>query len=97
MNSEKRDPWFDGKGFDLHENVLQSSVLRLKELNPNNEFDKGHWVKQRKLIFNMLEQFEDKLSDFEHQTLTKILIEYETLLHVTDKMQDDVPWQEELF
>jgi hypothetical protein len=45
----------------------------------------------------MLEQFEDKLSDFEHQTLTKILIEYETLLHVTDKMQDDVPWQEELF
>ena len=97
MNSEKRDPWFDRKGFDLHENVLQSSSHRLNELSPDNQFTQKHWVEQRKLIFELLKQFESNLNNSEHRDLTKILIEYETLLHVTDKMQDDVPWQEELF
>ena len=45
----------------------------------------------------MLEEFEGKLNDSEHKSLTKILIEYETLLRVTDEMKDDVPWQAELF
>jgi len=46
---------------------------------------------------SMLEEFEGKLNDSEHKSLTKILIEYETLLRVTDEMKDDVPWQAELF
>ena len=41
--------------------------------------------------------FESKLNDSDHQALTKILIEYETLLRVTDEMKDDAPWQAELF
>ena len=97
MNTQERDPWFDGKGFDLHADVLQASTQRLNELNPESEFTKEHWTRQRKLIFSMLETCESKLNDSEHQTLTKILIEYETLLRVTDEMSDDVPWQAELF
>ena len=85
MNTQERDPWFDGKGFDLHADVLQASTQRLNELNPESEFTKEHWTRQ------------SKLNDSEHQTLTKILIEYETLLRVTDEMSDDVPWQAELF
>jgi hypothetical protein len=97
MSTQNRDPWFDGKGFDLHENVLQSSTQRLNDLSPDNQFTREHWLEQRKLIFKLLEQFESKLNDSDHQALTKILIEYETLLRVTDEMKDDAPWQAELF
>ena len=37
MNTDNRDPWFDGKGFDLHADVLQSFCVKVNSRNITNQ------------------------------------------------------------
>jgi hypothetical protein len=77
-----RDGWFDGKGVDLLRDEFLVTHPGWQKYIADGEIDAAEILEQENRIIGMLRELEPKLSDAQHEMLTKTLLEYEVLVNM---------------
>lgn len=92
-----RDGWFDGRGVDLLRDEFLETHAGWRRYIADGQITAAEILEQENRIVKMLKEIEPTLNDQQHETLTKILLEYEVLvnmalIHYPSVMDSDRYW-----
>ena len=77
-----RDGWFDGKGVDLLRDEFLEEHASWRRYIADGQITAAEILEQETRIVEMLTKIEPTLSDEQHESLTKVLLEYEVLVNM---------------
>lgn len=83
-----RDPWFDNKGLDFEEGFARIRHDRVAEVL--GKVSPEQWMAQRKRVLKQLAELEGHLDDAMHMRLTRIFLEYDVLVVMTQSVDETV-------
>ena len=71
-----RDGWFDGKGYELFQNIYEQRKKEIQEYWADGKIDENEINMQKQKIIDALTKIEPKLDDDIHAALTQIFIDW---------------------
>ena len=77
-----RDGWFDGKGIDLLRDDFLEDHAGWQRYIADGQITAAEILEQESRITQMLREVEPTLTDEQHESLTKVLLEYEVLVNM---------------
>ena len=83
-----RDPWFDKKGLDFEPGLARIRHDRVAEVL--GKVTPEQWMGQRRRVLEMLAELEGHLDDAMHMRLTRVFLEYDVLVVMTQSVDETV-------